>query len=205
VLRYVALADKANVTPTHLAPGPLSPEDLIALAAVRKQARKVHRAATIAMISGWSMAAFAGLTFIAVLFGDVVALVLGVFLSALAWNEIRGGALLKKLDPRAPRRLGFNQIGLGLLIVVYAAWSLSAALRNPALGTLAGNTGDASTDALVRDLAHALTYGVYGGMAIVGVVVPGLTSWYYFSRGRLVTRLLDDSPSWAIETIRIAA
>lgn len=186
-------------------PGPLSAADLDILASTRKRARKVYRAAAVAAFSGWTMAVFAGLTLIAVVFGDLVALVLGVLLSVLAWNEIRGGTRLRQLDPRAAATLGYNQIALGVLIVAYAAWSLWASLHDPSLATLTTATGDPSTDALMKDLTKAVTYGLYGGIAIAGIIGPGLTSWYYFSRRRIVCGLIQESPAWAIQAIRAAA
>jgi hypothetical protein len=196
----------AHTSPTvaHAGSGPLSADDLRTLTQARTRARKVRRAATVAAVSGWSMAAFAGLTLLAVLFGDLVALVLGSLLGGIAYNELRGAAMLRRFDPRGAARLGINQIALGILIVAYAAWSLYSSLANPALGSL-GSTGDPSTDALVRDLTNAVTYGLYGGMAVIGVVVPGLTAWYYFARGPIVKRLVLETPAWAIETLRIAA
>lgn len=195
--------------PAPIAPGggsgPLSADHLRILAEAQLRARKVRRAASVATVSGWSMACFAGLTLLAVVFGDVEALVLGVLLGAIAFNELRGAAMLRRFDLRAARRLGFNQIALGVLIVAYASWSLAASLKSPALQRLGGSTGDPSTDALVRDLTTAVTYGLFGGMAIVGIVAPGLTAWYYFTRAGHVRRMVKDTPAWAVEAMRIAA
>ena len=175
------------------------------LSEVRTRSRKIRRAASVAAFSGWSMAIFAGFTLLAALFGDLIALALGGLLMAIAINELRAGALVRQLDPRGARRLGYNQIALGILIVAYAAWSLFATLRSPQYQQLAGSTGDASMDAMVRDLTGLLTYGLYGGMAIIGVVVPGLTAWYYFTRARIIRRVLAESPEWAIQAVRAAA
>lgn len=187
------------------APAPLTPEQIRALADGRRHAAKVRRAALVAAVSGWSMAVFAGFTLIGVAFGSMTSLVVGIALAAIAWNELRGGAMLKRLDARGARRLGFNQLTLGVLIVAYAAWSLHRALATPALASIGGSTGDPDIDALVTDLASTVAYGLYGTIAAAGVIVPGLTAWYYFSRGRVVREMRRRTPQWVIETLRAAA
>ncbi len=187
------------------AASPLSAADLQILADAKARGKKIRRAAGVAHASAWTLAVFGGLTMLAVAFGDFVALALGVLLCALAFNEFRGGAMLKRFDPRGARVLGFNQIALGVVIVAYASYSLSAALRDPALKSLAGSTGDPSTDALVRDLTDLVTYGLYGGMAVIGLIAPGLTALYYFSRAAIVRKVVSETPAWAIEAIRVAA
>ena len=186
------------------APAPLSPEQLRALADGRRRAAKVRRAATVAAVSGWSMAVFAGLTLLGVLFGSLISLVLTLSLAALAWNELRGGAMLKRFDPRGGKRLAMNQVALGVLIVAYAAWSLASALRTPALAALGGTTGDPQMDAMVADLTRTVAYGLYGAMAAAGIVIPGLTAWYYATRARVVRDLLSTTPAWVLEALRAA-
>lgn len=187
------------------APAPLTPEQIRAVTDGRQRAAKVRRAATVAAISGWSMAAFAPLTLLGVLFGSTVALVLALALRVLAWNELAGGAMLRRFDPRGPRRLGFNQIALGALIVAYSAWSLAKALNNPTLASVGGSTGDPEMDAMIAGLSEMVAWGVYTTMAGAGVLIPGLTAWYYFSRGRLVRDLLARTPDWVVATLRAAS
>lgn len=149
------------------------------------------------------MAVFAVVTLAMAVFGDVVGLVLGVGLGAAAYNELRGAAMLRRFEPRAARRLGYNQLGLGVLIVAYAAWSLIAALRSPSI-VPGGSTGDPNVDAMIGQLAGPLTYGLYGGVAALGIIAPGLTAWYYFSRARVVNAMVSNTPPWVIEAMRAA-
>ncbi|MCA9286083.1 MAG: hypothetical protein KDA22_12740 [Phycisphaerales bacterium] len=195
-------ATAAAAAPPAPAAGPLSPEHLALLAEGRRRTRKVRRAAGYATASGWTLVVFAALTFTGVLFGDFVSLAIAVALAVLGANELRGGAELRRFDAGGARRLAFNQLGLGVLIVAYASWSLVVALRDPALAGLQQSTGDAGIDEMVGQIANLVTYGVYGGLAVVGVVVPGLTAWYYHSRGRIVRAALAETPSWVIDAMR---
>lgn len=186
-------------------PGPLSAEHLRALGEARVRARKVRRAAGVATMSGWTMAFFALVTLMPVLFGDFVSLVLGIGLSVVAFNELRGAAMLKRLDANGAKLLGWNQIGLGGLIVLYALWSLVGAMRAPALAAAGGSTGDPGMDQMLSRLTTTLNYTVYGTMAALGVVAPGLTAWYYFTRGRLVREVVAQTPGWVIDAMRATA
>ncbi len=185
--------------------GALTSEQFRALSAARLRARKVRRASGIAAFSGWSLAVFAMFTFLGVVFGSVSSLVLGVGLSVIAWNELRGAGLLRRLDMRGPRVLGFNQIALGAMIFLYAGWSLIHALSTSSLASVGGSTGDARVDAMITEMSFLISVSLYSSVAVLGVVVPGLTAWYYFSRARLLRDLRAHTPDWVVETLRIAA
>ena len=185
--------------------GPLSADHLRALSDARIRARKVRRAANVATFSGWTLAVFAAITLLSVLFGDFMSLLLGIGLSVVAYNELRGGAMLRRLDAAGARRLGYNQFALGVMIVGYAAWSLLSALSNPVVGTPAGATGDPKMDALLLRLNVALAWGLYGGIGVAGLVATGLTALYYFTRGRCVRAVLDQTPHWVIHAMRASA
>lgn len=186
------------------ASGPLTTDHLRALADARARSRKIRRAATVATFSGWSMALFAMMTLVGALFGDIAALVLGVGLSLIAYNELRGGAMLRRFEPAGAKRLALNQLALGVLLVGYASWSLFKQLQTPMLAAAGGSTGDAELDAMVEGIGGMVAYGLYGTIGIVGIIVPGLTAWYYFTRGRLVREMLERTPAWVIETLRAA-
>jgi hypothetical protein len=150
------------------------------------------------------MGVFGAITLVGGVFGDVVALALGLGLCAAAWNELRGGARLRRFDPSGARILGYNQIALGVMIIAYAAWSLRTNLGSSALSALGGSTGDPSVDAMVGNIALAVTWGLYGGLIVVGIVVPGLTAWYYFSREKIVRAFVERTPVWVVDTLRAA-
>jgi len=172
------------------------------MADARVRAKKVMRAATIAVINGWTLGMFAAITSVTVLWGDWVSGILAVGLGACAFVELRGAGRLRKFDVSAARMLGFNQVALGAGVVIYAAWSYVAA-KSGVVGA-AGQTGDAGMDAMVADLANTLIVGLYGGMALFGVLVPGLNAWYYFTRARVMRELLAGTPRWVIEALKAA-
>ncbi len=157
------------------------------------------------MFSGWTMAFFAAVTLLGVVFGDYASFVVGVALGAVAFNELRGGLMVRRFEPRGARALGYNQFFLGAVIVSYASWSLYAALRQPLLASAGGSTGDPKLDEMVRSLTALVTYGLYGSLFVIGIVVPSLTAWYYFSRERLVRAMIEKTPHWVIEAMRATA
>lgn len=181
---------------------PLGPEHMLALNEGRRRGRGVRRAVAVARFSGWSMAIFAVIALLTVLLGDYVSLVLGLALGGAAWNELRGGGQLANFDAKGASRLGYNQIIVGVIIISYAGWSLSSVTRSEAYAQLRQSTGDAGMDAMLSDLMSTMSYGVYGGMAALGVIVPGLTAWYYFSRGRIVRELVKTTPKWVLDAMR---
>lgn len=150
------------------------------------------------------MAVFAFITLAGSIFGDMVALVLGVALGLLAFNELRGSAMLRNLQPSGARRLGYNQLALGLLLVGYAAYSLASAMFHPLLASSVAATGDAELDAMLARISATAAYALYGGLALAGIVAPGLTAWYYFSRERHVRQALLQTPEWAVQALRAA-
>lgn len=189
-------------TPNADAAGPLSAEHLNQVSDARRRAKKILRAAGLAWFSGWSMAVFAVLTLAFAFLSDWSAWAIGIGLGACAANELRGGAMLRRMDPRGATVLGWNQVFLAVLIVAYAIWSLYSAIHNPPMATLMQGTGDPQLDAMVKELSTVVTWALYGTMAVVGLVVPGLTAMYYFTRRALVTAFRRETPTWILELIR---
>jgi hypothetical protein len=72
------------------------------------------------------------------------------------------------------------------------------------LGPGGQSTGDAEMDAMMGNLYGSLSYVLYGGVAVVGVVGPGLTAWYYFTREKLVRKMVEETPAWVIAAMRAA-
>lgn len=115
---------------------------------------------------------------------------IGVALSALAWNEWRGRKLLLAADARAPRRLALNQLSSMVVVVLYcavgayAAWvgpsPLDAVLREqPELGEALHGAGASSSD--LNEWARSAALAVYGAMAVGSLVVQGLIAALYLS------------------------
>jgi len=184
------------------APGPLSADHLHQISDARRRAKKILRAAGVAWLSGWSMAVFAVLTLAFAFLSDWSAWAVGIGLGACAANELRGGTMLRRMESRGASILGWNQVFLAVLIVAYALWSLFSAINNPAMATLMQGTGDPQIDAMAKELTTVVTWALYGTMAVVGLVVPGLTAIYYFTRRPLVAKFRRDTPRWVLEVIQ---
>jgi hypothetical protein len=184
--------------------GPLSTEHLKAIADARVRGKKIRRAANVAAFSGWTMAIFAVITLAGGLFGDLIALILGALLAVITVNELRGAAKLRRFDPSGPILLAINQLVLAAVIFFYGAYMLGYTLRHPLLG------GDAQLADLNQlgvdfsELSRTLAFVLYGGVALFGLLGPGFTALYYYSRRRLVRKMHDETPEWVIAALRAA-
>jgi hypothetical protein len=179
---------------------PLSPQHLHQLSDAKRRAKKVRRAASVAALSGWSMLVFACISLALAFFSDWSAWAVGIGLLLVALNELRGSAMLRRADPAGAKVLGWNQLVLAALLVAYATWSLATSLRQPPGAGM--QSGDPQIDAMAANITSAVTYGLYGTMAILGLLLPGLTSIYYFSRARIVRSFLAETPAWIVEIMR---
>ena len=123
---------------------------------------------------------------------------MGVLLLALGWNELRGRGLLRALDPRGARVLGWNQISLMGVITAYCLWSLYRTLAHP-------DPGLVELEALVgisREMVSQVTVLAYGSVILLTAVFQGFLSRYYFARERLLTEYLEQTPGWILELQR---
>jgi len=186
---------------------------LIAEAELR--GRKLRRAATVALLSGIALATFAGLSVLwtlgelamdrfAIGLLDWQTLVIAAALGVAAWNEFRGRRMLRQFDPRGPRVLGFNQVGLGALLVVYALWMIAAVLLgpNPYAEIIAREPRAAGMLGGIGDLYRKLAIASYGAMIVATMLCQGLTAAYYFSRGAVLKQYLCETPAWLVELQR---
>ncbi|MFQ5705563.1 MAG: hypothetical protein ACE5HT_16280 [Gemmatimonadales bacterium] len=180
--------------------GPLSPEQRDELAVANERAAKLLGAVKVATFNGWAIGSFAAVTLAFGLF-SLTALVMGVGMGLVAWNEFRGRRLLRHFDPDGPQLLGRNQLGFMTLLVAYCAWSVYRTLTGPvpALEGLEDMVGS------VGDLVTKLMVAVYGGVAAISVLVQGLNARYYFARARPLREYLAETPEWIVELQRSTA
>lgn len=184
-----------------VAPAPLTPEQQGELDEARERARGFMKAARAATFNIWTIGAFAAITLLFGIF-SLTALILGVGMAVVTWNEYRGRALLRRFDPAGPRLLGRNQLGLMALIVAYAVWSMiqTRAHPDPELAQMDQILGG-DTSGLVAQL----TMLVYVGVIAVTGVFQGLMARYYFARIPMVETYLRDTPEWVLDLQRAAA
>ncbi len=196
----------ATATEDSVAHGPLSSDDQKALGEAHRRAARIRSAARVASFNGWTIGVFAALT-LPLAGSSISGILIAAAMALAAYNEFRGRTLLLDFDPRGPRLLGWNQLGLLGALTLYCAWhilqvpfqpdvvtrQLSA---HPEIATLVG-----STDELVK-LYHLVLLAVYTTVILLSVLFQGGNAWYYFSRGKLLDAHLDITPAWIVEVQR---
>ena len=178
---------------------PLTRVQKEAFVAAWEEARKILVAGKIAVFNGWTLLILGGLSALMGL-GSLRAMLTGGALLALGWNELRGRTLLQRFDPQGPRILGWNQVALMGVIVLYCAWGIYRALNvpNPQVTQLEELAG------MEVGTVGQLTAVVYGGVIALTAIFQGLLSRYYFLREEPVRRYLRETPRWIVELQRVA-
>lgn len=188
---------------------PLSPEHYRELAQAQERAKKIRKAAGVATFNGWTTGIFAALS-APFAFFSVTGFLITLGLAVVAWNEFRGKKRLLKFDPASPTLLGWNQVGFLALIVAYCCWSIYEGFTGtgeltkqlqaePELARAMKDLGD--FDALQRMLVLV----IYGTVIVLSVVFQGFNALYYFSRLKLVTSYLQETPAWVLDVQRSSA
>jgi len=193
----------ASLTPkaSHLAgDGPLSIQHQQQLNEATQRVGKVLTATRLATFNAWSTSVFAIFSLLAGIF-SLTALVVGLGLSLVAWNEFRGRNMLRWFDARSPRVLGWNQVGFLGLLVGYSVWSIYVGLvgpdpyetyikSSPELRSMLGS---------IQHLHKVLTLAIYGGVIVLSLVFQGFNAVYYFSRAKYLQAYLDQTPKWIVQ------
>lgn len=176
-----------------------TPENLQELEAARKGARKVRRAVSVANFDGWTIAIFGAIT-LAMGLTDFTNIGLSLGLGAVAYFELRNAARLKRLEPDAARVLGFNQLALAGILIIYACWQLYVSSRSGSTAAALGVTDPDVAQMLgpVQDLTTMIYHAVYGALILIAVFAQGSMALYYFTRVRLVRNYLATTPEWII-------
>lgn len=185
------------------APTALTPEQLNAIRDGRSRAKKIRRAAGVATFGGWSAGIMAALSLPLAFFSVEAAVMCGV-LAVVSYNELAGAKGLKSFDEKACLRLGINQLFLGVALIGYALYKLYVGLTAPSILSKVAS-GDPQVDAMMADmtvgLERTVNIAVWGTLAAFGLIVPGLTALYYFSRQALVRRFVTTTPAWVRDVI----
>jgi hypothetical protein len=196
----VSVDAAAATAPPPESPGPLSVEHQQQLADAHRRAGKVIAASKVAAFNGWTAAVFAALTLPFALFGPS-ALLISAGLGVIAYNELRGRKLLRRFDLRGPRLLGFNQLGLLGMIIIYGVWRIWAGLTgpNPYEEHIAATPELESMLGPVAELHVTLTLLVYVSVIVFSIIFQGLTAWYYFSRLGHIRAYRAQTPAWIVQ------
>lgn len=179
-----------------------APEQLAILTEAARRAKKLRRCVAVATVGGWTTAIFGGISLLGLLFSfSLASLFISVALLVAAWGEFHGAAMVKRFEPAGARRLAINQLFLGGALVVYAAWCLIDGLRGSGASTPSGSP---EVDAMMASITRAATLVLYGTLAVIGVVGPGLTAWYYASRGKLIRAFRNATEASVVEALKVA-
>jgi len=187
--------------------GPLTEEHHRELALAAGRAKRIRRAAGVAGFNGRVTGVLAALSAPFALF-SIAGFFVTLGLAVIAYNEFRGRKRLLQFDASAPALLGWNQIGLLALIVVYCLWMLCASLAGT--GTLAAKMeltpelADALGSLQFEGLYKGLVAAVYGTVIVLSAIFQGLNAFYYFSRRKDVEVYLQESPKWVLDLQRMA-
>ncbi|MCO8124683.1 hypothetical protein NHH03_23290 [Stieleria sp. TO1_6] len=171
--------------------GPLSQHHYDDLALATERAKPIRRAARVATFNGWTMAIIAALS-VPFAISGWVALLVAIGLTIVAIVEFRGRNRLLKFDPSAASLLGWNQIGLLTLIVVYCLWMLFGGATDiqahPELAQLLGRDGLA--------LYRTFVIGFYATVIALTVIFQGGNAFYYFTRRKYIVAYREQTPQW---------
>lgn len=190
----------STATFTDSADGPLTRDQLRELSDAKQSAKKIRNAARVASFNGWSLGIGAALSAPFALF-SLVGLLLTVGLAVVSFNEFRGRNRLLQFDPAAAKMLGWNQLALLAMIVVYCLWMLYAGLTGessfvaqmeaqPELQAALGSMDE------MGDLYNRLVVILYSSIMAVSVVFQGVNALYYFSRRKYIQAYVRDTPEW---------
>jgi len=182
---------------------PFTPEQMTQLADARKALKPIRRAVTVANMDGWSLAVFAGLTVICGL-SSVTALLVGAGLGVVAYIELRAIPRLRELDPTVANTLGYNQLALAGVLIVYSVFSLVH--PSPALKEAITNSAELKNAGLdpemfkgMESLESLINNAVYFTLIAVAVFVQGSTALFYFRRKHMIESYLTQTPPWIVQ------
>lgn len=177
----------------------LSAENLRQLSSARAASRKVRRAIAVASFDGWSIGVFGGLT---LLFGltDFSSIALGLGMGVVAFIELRGAGRLRRLEAGAARTLGFNQVALGTMLILYATWHIVAQLTGPSPYQSIKSSDAQLAHMLqpIEDLSRMLTIAIYSAVIAIAFFAQGGLALFYFTRDKHLRDYLSRTPDWIL-------
>lgn len=105
--------------------------------------------------------------------------------------------MLLRFELRAPRLLGWNQVGFLGLLVLYCLWSIYLTFTQPLSPEIQEQLEFLSAD--ITGLVTGFTVLVYGAVIVVTIIFQGLNARYYFARTVLMEDYLRETPAWIVE------
>lgn len=188
--------------------GPLDEQHYEQLRNAKSRRVKIDRAIGVASFNGWSIGVFAALSALFLLLSfDLLGLLITLGLGAVAYHEFKGRRMLRALNVSGPRLLGFNQIGFGVVVVAYCAWTLIAELAGPGAyaQTIEEHPELAEILGSTEGLYRMVVVLVYGTAIALTIPYQALMAWYYFSRSKHMETYISQTPGWVTDLERAAA
>jgi hypothetical protein len=181
-------------------PPNVSEEHLRQLAVARAGGKKIRRAVAVAKFDGWSIGVFGVLTLLCGL-TDPTSIVLGLGMLAVAFVELRGADAIRRLDHRAARTLGMNQLALACLLILYSFWSIYTVSTGP--GPYESiKAQDAEMARMLQpfeSLTKTVSLAVYAILILFAIFFQGGMALYYFSRVKHIHDYASKTPPWIIK------
>lgn len=206
-------SETPRVTTATIVPnsdGPLTAEHRQALALARDLAVPVRSAARAATFNAWTTGIIAALSAPFALF-SVSGFIMAAGLTLVAYNEFRGRRRLLEFEPAAAATLGWNQIGLLALIVVYCVWTMVTSLTGDSslVAALAAspelNQAGVELSEFGESFVQLFVIGFYGTVIGLSVIFQGANAIYYFTRRKYVARYVAETPAWVRDLQRASS
>lgn len=187
--------------------GPLTQEHHRELALATGRAKRIRKAARVATFNGWVIGIFAAVSAPFALF-SMAGFLVTVGLTLIAYNEFQGRKRLLQFDPSSSTLLGWNQVALLSLIIVYCLWMLFTGLTGagPFAAEMEANPEIAAALGSLDEFDHlykVLVVAVYGTVIVLSTIFQGLNALYYFTRRKHVEAYVQETPDWVLDVQRM--
>jgi hypothetical protein len=215
VMSIASESQPSEPTP-QAAQGPLDARQLEQVAQAGERRRRLGLPVGLARGNGFTLIA-AGLLCLPFAALEPPLVLVGLALLALGAVELRGAAMWKRLDLRAPRLLAYNQLALFVIVAIYCAVHAYQGVHAPPPSLDLGGL-DPELSSQVRDLGGALGHddpsAAVGSALKIGIVAfyvflalacgayQGACAYFYLSRGALMREHLERTPAWVMELER---
>jgi hypothetical protein len=178
----------------------LTPEQMRQLAVARAGGSTIRWCRGMALFDAYTIALFALISILSG-YNSLPGLFIGFGLGIVAWVEFRAVAALGQLKPEAVRHLGYNQLALAAVLIVYAVWNLALPGQNGIAAAINAAGADPQTQQQLRqmlggDAGDFFNWLIYGSLIAIAVFVQGGTALYYLSREKRVRAYVEQTPDW---------
>ena len=196
---------EAKITP--VSDGPLTQEHHHELALANGRAKRIRKAACVAAFNGWVTGIIAAVSAPFAPF-SIAGFLVTVGLTFIAYNEFQGRKRLLQFDPSSSTLLGWNQVALLTLIIVYCLWMLFTGLTGagPFAAEIKANPEIAAALGSLDEFDYIykiLVVAVYGTVIVLSVIFQGLNALYYFTRRKHVEAYVQETPDWVLDVQRM--